>query len=96
MSYHLLSIVNQLPKVVNKWISVLSCEKNTFNNEKVICESALKQSEYKSTMKFDQQLFIKRNSTRKIIWLSLRLPKTLRLTLKNSFSNYCKNTTNKI
>ena len=68
MPNHHLSIVNQLLKVVNKRISVLSCEKNTFNNEKVICESALKQSEYKSTMKFDQQPSIKRNSKRKIIW----------------------------
>ena len=67
-SIHPASIVNQLPRLVNKRISNLSCEKKTFNNAKLICESALKQSEYKSTIKFDPRLSTKRNSKRKMIW----------------------------
>ena len=52
-SNHPPSIVKQLPKMVNKTISDLSCDENTFNNAKVTDEVALKHSGYESEMKFD-------------------------------------------
>ena len=54
-SNHPPSIVKQLPKMVNKKISDLSCDENTFNSAKVTYKLALKHSGYNSEMKFDPQ-----------------------------------------
>ena len=53
-SNHPLSIVKQLPKMVNKRILDLSCGESAFNNAKVSYELALKHRGYKSEMKFDR------------------------------------------
>ena len=54
-SNHPPSIVKQLPKMVNKRISHLSCDESAFNNAKVTYELPLKHSGYKSEMKLDRQ-----------------------------------------
>ena len=84
---HLPFIVKQLPKMVNKRISDLYCDESAFNNARVIYELALKQSGHNSKMKFERQPTTRINRIRQIIWITLRLVKTLRLTLENSFSN---------
>ena len=80
-SNHPPSLVKQLPKLVNKKISDLSCDESAFNNAKVTYELALKHSGYKTEMKFDQQPSRRRNRNRKIIWFRKRL------ILEKSFSN---------
>ena len=64
-SNHPFSIVKQLPKMVNKRMSDLSCDEAkhliTFDNAKVTYELALKHSGYKSKMKFDRQPSTRRN-----------------------------------
>ena len=69
-SSHPPSVVKQLPKMVNKRISDLSCDESAFNNAKVTYELALKYSGYKSEMKFDRQ-----QSTRKNRKTAEKLPK---------------------
>ena len=64
------SIVKQLPKMVNKRISDLSCDESVFNNAKVTYALALKYSGYNSKMKFDRQPSTWRNRNRKIIWFN--------------------------
>ena len=47
-SNHPSSIVKQLPIMVNKRISDLSCDENSFNDAKVIYELDLKHSDIRS------------------------------------------------
>ena len=66
-SNHPTFIVEQLPKMVNKRISDLSCDERVFNNATIIYKLVLKHSGYKSKIKFNHQLSAKRNKNRKTI-----------------------------
>ena len=65
-------IVKQLPQMVNKRISDLSCDKPEFDKAKTIYKSALKSSGYETTMKFDKDNRNNQNTNRKrkIIWFN--------------------------
>ena len=50
---HLSSIIKQLPSMINKRISNLSCNEHEFNKAKPLYESALKSSGFNYSMKFE-------------------------------------------
>ena len=50
---HLPSIIKQLPSMINKRISNLSCNEHEFNKAKPLSETALKSSGFNYSMKFE-------------------------------------------
>lgn len=65
----LLTLLGNCPKWLIKRSQICPVMK-TLNNAKVIDKTTLKDSDYKSTMKFDRQLHTKRNGNGKIIWFN--------------------------
>ena len=54
-SNYLPSIIKQLTSMTNKCISSLSCDEIEFNKAKITYETALKNSGYKATLKFEKK-----------------------------------------
>ena len=70
-SNHPPSIIKQLPSMTNKCISRLSCDKTEFNKAKITYETALKNSGYQATLKFEKtSQNTRRNRNRKMIWFN--------------------------
>ena len=70
-SNHPPSIIKQLPSMINKRISNLSCNEHEFNKAKPLYESALKSSEFNCSMKFEAPVEnARRNRNRKVIWFN--------------------------
>ena len=70
-SNHPPSIIKQLPSMTNKRISNLSCNEHEFNKAKPLYESALKNSGFNYSMKFEAPVEnARRNRNRKVIWFS--------------------------
>ena len=70
-SNHPPSIIKQLPSMTNKRISSLSCDEIEFNKAKITYETALKNSGYKATLKFEKTFqSTRRNRNRKVIWFN--------------------------
>ena len=68
---HLSSIIKQLPSMINKRISNLSCNEHEFNKAKPLYESALKSSGFNYSMKFEAPVEnARRNRNRKVIWFN--------------------------
>ena len=74
-SNHPPNILKELPKAISKRISDISCNENVFNNAKLTCEKALKNSGFTegfTYIKPDNQTNInreeKKKRKRKIIW----------------------------
>ena len=70
-SNHPPSIIKQLPSMTNKRISSLSCDETEFNKAKITYETALKNSGYQATLKFEKtSQNTRRNRNRKVIWFN--------------------------
>ena len=70
-SNHPPSITKQLPLMTNRRISNLSCNENEFNKAKPIYESALKNSGFNYSMKFEAPVAnTRRKRNRKVIWFN--------------------------
>ena len=70
-SNHPPSIIKQLPSMTNKRISSLSCDEIEFNKAKITYKTALKNSGYKVTLKFEKTFQnTRRNQNRKVIWFN--------------------------
>ena len=70
-SNHPPSIIKQLPSMTNKRISSLSCDETEFNKAKITYETALKNSGYQATLKFEKlSQNTKRNRNRKVTWFN--------------------------
>ena len=71
-SNHPPSITKQLPKMVNKRIQDLSCNREEFEKAKPTYETALKESGYDGDMTYDKEENTERsnNRNRKIIWFN--------------------------
>ena len=70
-SNHPPSIIKQLPSMTNKRISSLSCDETEFNKAKITYETALKNSGYQATLKFEKTFQnSRRNQNRKVIWFN--------------------------
>ena len=63
------TIVIQLPKMINKRISDLSCNKEEFDKVKSVYKSARKDSRHFSSMSYDNSN-TRRNRNRKVIWFN--------------------------
>ena len=65
-------IVKELPTMINKRLSDLSCDKAVFDNAKPVYESALKESGYSTPLNFisDQPQPKNRNRKRQVIWFN--------------------------
>ena len=71
-SNHPPSITKQLPSMTNRHISNLSCNGNEFNEGKPLYETALKNSGFNYSMKFEAPVEnARRNRNRKVIWCNL-------------------------
>ena len=84
-SNHPSSIVKQLPIIVNKRISDLSCDENSFNDAKVIYELDLKHGDIRSKWRSIDNRLSGETEIEQSFVLTLRWAKTLRL--ENSFLN---------
>ena len=70
-SNHPPSITKQLPSMTNRRISNLSCNENEFNNAKPLYKSALKNSGFTYSMKFEAPVENARQKrNRKVIWFN--------------------------
>ena len=70
-SNHLPSITKQLPSMTNRRVSNLSYNENEFNKAKPIYESALKNSGFNYSMKFEAPIEnTRRKRNRKVIWFN--------------------------
>ena len=70
-SNHPPSIIKQLPSMINKHISNLSCNKHEFYKAKPLYESALKSSGFNCNMKFKALVEkARRSRNRKVIWFN--------------------------
>ena len=70
-SNHPPSIIKDLPKMVNKRLSDLSCNKEEFDKAKPLYEKSLHESGYKISMSYAQtEVKNSRNRSRNIIWFN--------------------------
>ena len=70
-SNHPPSIIKQLPSMTKKRISNLPCTENKFSKAKPLYESALKNSGFKHSMKFEAPAEnARRNRNRKVVWFN--------------------------
>ena len=85
-SNHPHAIIKELPKMINKRLSELSCNQEEFNKAKPLHKEALSESNYKASLKFEKpQYNTKRNRLRKVIWFNPPLASTLKPTLGKRF-----------
>ena len=67
-SNHPLTIIKELPKMINKRLLQLSCNQEELNKAKPLYEEALLESNYKASLKFEKSQYnTKRNILRKVI-----------------------------
>ena len=68
-SNHSDTTIKELPKMINKRLSELSCNQEEFDKAKPSYEEALSESNYKASLKFEKpQYNTKRYRLRKVIW----------------------------
>ena len=70
-SNHPPSIIKDIPKMINKRLSDLSCNKEEFDKAKPLYEKSLHESGYKTSMSYGQtEVKNSRNRSRNIIWFN--------------------------
>ena len=70
-SNHPPTIIKDLPKMINKRLSDLSCNEDEFKRAKPLYENALKEGGYKAEMKYEtSENTNNRNRQRKILWFN--------------------------
>ena len=85
-SNHPPSIIKQLSSMINKRISSLSCYKTEFNKAKTTYETALKNSGYQATLKFEKpSQNTRRNRDRKVIWFNPSFSLNLKTNIGKEF-----------
>ena len=85
-SNHPPSIIKDLPKMINKRLSDLSCNKEEFDKAKPLYEKSLHESGYKTPMSYAQtEVKNSRNRSRNIICLTHHSVKMLKPILENCF-----------
>ena len=71
-SNHPSTIMKDLPKMINKRLSELSCKKDEFDKAKLLYEKSLQESVYKTSMSYAQtEVKTNKNRSRNIIWFNL-------------------------
>ena len=69
-SNHPSTIKKELPNMINKRLSELSCDKNEFDKAKGIYEKALNESDFNTKLSYQNEPSEKNNRDRKIIWFN--------------------------
>ena len=70
-SNHPPTIIKDLPTMINKRLSDLSCNKEEFDKAKPLYEKSLQESGYKTSMSYTQtEVKTNRNRSRNIIWFN--------------------------
>ena len=89
-SNHPLSILNQIPKSIEKRISTLSSNETIFNESKEIYQKALEKSGYRQTLKYhppnENVSNNKRNTKRNVIWFNPPFSANVKTKVGNYFS----------
>ena len=91
-SNHPTSILKELPKMINKRISDLSCDKEQFEKAKGIYESALSASGFPSNLTFEDNVSESQRPRRKrkIIWFNPPFNQQVKSNIGKSFLNLVK------
>ena len=85
-SNHPPSITKELPSMTNRRISNLLCNQNEFNKAKPLYESALKNSEFNYSMKFEAAVENTRQKrNRKVIWFNPRYSLSVKTNVGKGF-----------
>ena len=71
--------------MINKRLSELSCDKDTFDKAKGIYEKALNDSNFKSTLNFNQEQNERKNRNRKIIWFNPSYNESIKTNIGKKF-----------
>ena len=69
-SNHPSTIKKELPNMINKRLSELSCDKNEFGKAKGIYEKALNESDFNTKLSYQNEPTERKNRSRKIIWFN--------------------------
>ena len=69
-SKHPSTIKKELPNMINKRLSELSCDKNEFDKAKGIYEKALNESDFNTKLSYQNEPSERKNRNRKIIWFN--------------------------
>ena len=69
-SNHPSIIKKELPNMINKRLSELSCDKNEFDKAKGIYEKALNESDFNTKLSYQNEPSERKNRNRKIIWFN--------------------------
>ena len=93
-SNHPLSILNQIPKSIEKRISTLSSNEIIFNESKEIHQKALEKSGYRQTLKYhpsnENVSNNKRNRKRNVIWFNPPFSANVKTKVGNYFLSLIK------
>ena len=86
-SNHPPAIIKQLPKMINKRISDLPCNKEEFNKIKSVYKSALRDSRYFSSMSYNNSNTqrAQRNRNTKVIWFKPPYSQTVKTNIGKIF-----------
>ena len=85
-SNHPPTIIQQLPEMINKRISDISCDREEFDNAKGVYEAALRESGYNPAMTYQpQQQNPPRNRNRKVIWFNPPFSQSIKTNIGKSF-----------
>ena len=85
-SNHSYTIIKELPKMINKRLSELSCNQEEFNKAKPLYEEALSESNCKASIKFEKpQYNTNRNGLRKVIWFNPPFSQSVKTNIGKTF-----------
>ena len=85
-SNHPPTIIKDLPKMINKRLSDLSCNEDEFKRAKPLYENALKESRYKAEMKYETSENTKhKNRERKILWFDPPFSQSVKTNIEKVF-----------
>ena len=91
-SNHPPSILKELPQMINRRISDLSCNEEEFNKAKGQYEASLSNSGHESTLKYDVRRTPRRNRNRKVIWFNPPFNSCVRTNVGKQFLKLIKKT----
>ena len=86
-SNHPLTIINEIPKLINKRLLDLSWNQEEFNKVKPLYEEALSESNYKASLEFEKpQYNTKKSRLRKAIWFNSPFSQKVKTNIGKIFS----------
>ena len=85
-SNHPSTIIKDLPKMINKRLFELSCNKDEFDKAKLLYEKSLQESGYKTSMSYAQtEVETNKNRSRNIIWFNPSFSQNVKTNIDKMF-----------